>query len=62
MPTVGIKQLIQEPFGPYPDYEILRPDFRPGTVLKLRSFAMYCGDEQIGQVPLTLPRFKTGHN
>ena len=52
MPQVGIRQLLAEPFGPYPDVEILAP--RKGTILNLTSLSMECHNAPIGSVLMTL--------
>ncbi|KAF5370224.1 hypothetical protein D9615_010088 [Tricholomella constricta] len=44
----GIRKLLELPFGPYPEDEILGEKFKKGTILILKSFHMECGRSPIG--------------
>jgi hypothetical protein len=48
-PKFKFQQLINEPFGPYPDDEILSPSFPPpGFLPTLEVLALECANEAIG--------------
>ena len=53
MSQTRIQQLLAEPFGPYPDVEILGA-LRKGTILNLTSLSMECRNAPIGSVLMTL--------
>ena len=54
MPQAKIQELLAEPFGPYPDVEILSGALRKGTILNLASLSMECQNAPIGSVLMTL--------
>ncbi|RDB28883.1 hypothetical protein Hypma_015527 [Hypsizygus marmoreus] len=47
-PPLSIRKLLQEPFGPYPEDEILSDSLRKGIILNINSFCMYCAGSPIG--------------
>lgn len=49
-PNLHIRNLLNEPFGPYPEDDILGDGIRKGTVLDIKSFSMECGRLPIGLV------------
>lgn len=47
---IGIRKLLEEPFGPYPEGDVLSDVFRAGSVLNLISVSMECAGSPIGFV------------
>jgi hypothetical protein len=46
----SIRNLISEPFGPYPEHQILNDRFGKKGCLELNSVSMECIGEPIGSV------------
>jgi len=55
------RNLIRDPFGPYPEHQILNSQFGKKGCLDLNSVSMECAGSPIGSVQWNTPQFQDFH-